>query len=282
MAIAWLNGDWLAPEAARVSVFDRGFMFGDGVYEVMAVYGGRVFMLDAHLARLGRSLAAARMAAPMGDEALRDLLRAAVRKSGERLALLYLQVTRGASLPRRHAFPSAAEPTLLVTVMPAPGLAREHIRPYRLASREDCRWARGDIKATSLIANVLMKNEALAEGCDEALLLRDGMVTEAAAANLFIVADGGIATPPASQELLHGITRGHLLALARGAGLAVQERPVSLEEALAASEVWLTSTSLEVWPVSHIDGKPIGEGAPGEVFQQVDALFQESKRALKG
>ena len=180
-------------------------------------------------------------------------------------------------MPRAHAFPADAEPTLLVTVMPAPGLARERLRPYRLVSREDYRWGRGDIKATSLMANVLLRNEALAAGADDVLLLRDGRVTEASAANVFIVAEGVIATAPASRHLLHGITRAHVLELARQAGLAAEERAPTLDEALAASEVWLTSTSLEVWPVGQIDGQPIGDGGVGERFRQMDALFQASK-----
>lgn len=277
MAIAWLNGDWLAPEEAKVSVFDRGFMFGDGVYEVIAVYGGKPFALDAHLGRLMRSLGEIHLAPPMSKAALEELLTTAVDKSGEQTAYLYLQVTRGVASPRNHAWPEKVTPTLLITVTHSPILERKAVTPYKLVTKQDYRWARGDIKVTSLLANVLLKNEAIAEGYDDAMLIRDGLVTEATASNIFLVKDGVIATPPKSCFLLHGITRDHILALARGAGLAVQEREIREEEILTADEIWISSTGHEVWPVSHVNGQTIGNGAPGVLFKQVDDLYQASK-----
>ncbi|MGB0693537.1 MAG: D-amino acid aminotransferase [Pseudomonadales bacterium] len=277
MAIAYLNGEWMAPEDARVSVFDRGFMFGDGIYEVMAVYGHQVFTLDQHIARLHRSLDAIRIKSPHDDAGWRDLILEAVERGNESPAYLYLQVTRGVKAPRDHVYPAAAEPTVLITVMHAPVLERKHIRPYRVVTKEDFRWGRGDIKVTSLIANGLLKNEAVDEGFDDAILIRDGYLTEATAANVFIVTDGTVVTPPKSNYLLHGITRDHLVKLLTEAGVRVEERAIAEQELLAADEVWISSTGHEVWPVGEVNGQVIGNGAPGVVWQQADELFQHSK-----
>ncbi len=277
MAIAYLNGEWMAPEDARVSVFDRGFMFGDGLYEVMAVYGHQVFTLDQHITRLHRSLDAIRIKSPHDDAGWRDLILEAVERGNESPAYLYLQVTRGVKAPRDHVYPAAAEPTVLITVMHAPVLERKHIRPYRIVTKEDFRWGRGDIKVTSLIANGLLKNEAVDEGFDDAILIRDGYLTEATAANVFIVTDGTVVTPPKSNYLLHGITRDHLVKLLTEAGVRVEERAIAEQELLAADEVWISSTGHEVWPVGEVNGQVIGNGAPGVVWQQADELFQQSK-----
>lgn len=277
MAIAYLNGEWSAPEEARVSVFDRGFMFGDGVYEVMPVYNGEVFTLDEHLQRLNRSLGEVRIKPPRTDDEWRSLFAEAIRKSGLQTALLYLQVTRGVAPSRSHVYPEA-EPTVLVTVTPAPQFERGDMKPYRMVTRADYRWGRGDIKVVSLIASGLLKNEALAEGYDDALLIRDGKLTEATAANVFVVKDGVVLTPPKSQYLLHGITRDHVINLARANNIAVEEREITEAELLDADEVWVTSTGNEIWPVGQINDKPVGNGAAGVVFESMDAHFQASKR----
>ena len=280
MAIAYLNGQWLAPEEAKVSVFDRGFMFGDGIYEVMAVYDGRVFTLDEHIRRLTRSLEAIRITSPCDDETWRSLIHEAVERGDETPAYLYLQVTRGVRAPRDHVYPENAAPTVLITVMAAPALERKAITPYRTVTRTDFRWGRGDIKVTSLIANGLLKNEALAAGYDDAILIRDGHVTEATAANVFIVRDGCVVTPPKSPYLLHGITRDHVVNLAKDAGIPMEERPISEAELLQADEVWITSTGHEVWPVGQVNDQVIGNGSAGVVWQTLDRLFQASKAAL--
>ena len=230
MAIAYLNGQWSDLGDAKVSVFDRGFMFGDGIYEVMAVYKGIVFTLDEHLIRLQRSLDHIRLPSPLTESGWRDLIIEAVEKSGEQTAYLYLQVTRGVAMPRSHNYPDEITPTVLITVTPAPILERNEVIPYKVVTKEDFRWGRGDIKVVSLIANGLLKNEAIDEGYDDAVLIRDGRVTEATAANVFIVRDGQIVTPPKSNYLLHGITREHVLKLARDAGMAVEEREITEAE----------------------------------------------------
>ena len=282
MAIAYLNGEWMAPADARVSVFDRGFMFGDGIYEVMAVYDGKVFTLEDHLARLKRSLAAIRLESPHTDDQWRSIINEAVQRGGEAPAYLYLQVTRGVKSPRSHVYPQPMTPTVLVTVMHAPVLERTDIVPYKMVTKQDFRWGRGDIKVISLIANGLLKNEALDEGFDDDLLFRDGELTEATSSNVFIVKAGVVATPAKSQFLLHGITRDHVLVLLASAGIPVEERAISEAEVLAADEIWITSTGHEVWPIGLVNATVIGNGAPGVVWQRVDALFQASKKTDTG
>lgn len=267
----------MAPDEATVSVFDRGFMFGDGVYEVVAVYRGKVFMLEEHLDRLHRSLGEIRLDSPITRDEWRHLIHIAVERSAEETACLYLQVTRGVSSPRSHQYPENPVPTLLITVTHAPVLERKAIEPYRMSTRTDYRWGRGDIKVTSLIANGLLRNEAISAGYDDAVLLREGKVTEATAANLFIVKGEVVITPPKSRYLLHGITRGHIISLARDASIPVEEREITGDELTDADEVWISSTSHEVWPVSHIDDSVIGTGEAGVFFNAMDKLFQASK-----
>lgn len=278
MAIAFLNGEWMNPEDARVSVFDRGFMFGDGIYEVMAVYESEVFTLEQHLTRLQRSLDAIRLDSPHTREEWRSIIEQAVERGKENPAYLYLQVTRGVAAPRNHVYPETVTPTVLLTLMHAPVLERKDVKPIRVTTKEDFRWGRGDIKVISLIANGLLKNEAIAEGYDDAILIRDGHVTESTAANVFIVSNGTIVTPPKSNYLLHGITRDHVVMLAREAKLTLEERSITRDELLAADEVWVTSTGQEVWPVGEVDDQIIGNGSAGVVWQSVDDLFQASKR----
>ena len=277
MAIAYLNGEWMAPEDAKVSVFDRGFMFGDGIYEVMAVYDGKVFALEDHLVRLKRSLEAVRLESPHTDDQWRSIINEAVKRGGETPAYLYLQVTRGVKSPRTHVYPVLSKPTVLVTVMHAPVLERAEIRPYTMVTKQDFRWSRGDIKVISLIANGLLKNEALDEGFDDALLFRDGELTEATASNVFMVKNGAVVTPPKSNFLLHGITRDHVLVLLAEARVPCEERSISEDELLAADEIWIASTGHEVWPVGQVNDCIIGNGSAGVVWQLVDGLFQASK-----
>ena len=284
MAIAYLNGTWLAPEDARVSVFDRGFMFGDGVYEVLAIYQGLAFLLDEHVQRLERSLAEIRLASPLTGSAWSDLIKEAIARNQAPTASLYLQVTRGPSMPRSPDYPAPATPTIFITVMPSAitleESLEEHIEeptPYKLMTQQDFRWGRGDIKGVSLLANGLLRNEAQAAGYDDAVLIRDGLVTETTHANVFIVKDETIITPPKSCYILHGITRQHILQLARTAGLAVEEREITKEELLDADEVWISSTRHELLPVSEVNAQQIGEAVPGGLWREVNALFQASK-----
>lgn len=279
MAIAYLNGEWQAPEDAKISVFDRGFMFGDGIYEVMPVYWGKVFTLEEHLLRLNRSLNEIRLVSPFTDEEWRSLFDEAIEKSGEETALLYLQVTRGIASNRSHEYPADVKPTVLITVTAAPGLERNEVLPYKMVTKQDFRWSRGDIKVISLVANGLLKNEALAEGYDDVVLLRDGVVTESSASNVFIVKDGVIVTPPKSRYLLHGITREQVIQLAKTNSMELEERDISEAELVDADEIWITSTGHEIWPVGELNGKTVGNGEAGVTWQMMDSLYQASKKA---
>ncbi|MCB1647833.1 MAG: aminotransferase class IV, partial [Pseudomonadales bacterium] len=236
MSISWLNGEWQPIEDAKISVLDRGFMFGDGVYEVIPVYNGKPFTLDRHLARLDRSLDEIRLKNPMDAAAWEALIHEAIEKSGESMAYLYLQVTRGIAKKRDHVYPDA-EPTVLVMVYDAPILARKEIRPYSVVTLEDFRWGRGHIKSVSLIAAGMLKNEAIAKGADDAILIRNGFATESTASNIFIVKDGVLITPPKSHVLLHGITRDVVIELASANGIPLEGRDITEAELAEADEI---------------------------------------------
>jgi D-alanine transaminase len=262
MAISYLNGSWQPIEEARVSVLDRGFMFGDGIYEVIPVYAGKVFTLPRHLVRLANSLVEIKLKNPMSTEAWTTLINEAVERSGETTAYVYIQVTRGLATKREHVYPNVA-PTVLVMVYHSPILERQQITPYKMVTLEDFRWSRGHIKTISLIAAGMLKNEALAQGADDAILIRDGLVMEATASNIFIVKDGVIKTPPKSMHLLHGITRDVVVELALANGLTLQECAITAAELADADEVMITSSGHEVcrWPVSM--ARPLVMVRPG-------------------
>jgi D-alanine transaminase len=277
---AYLNGEYLALEDARISVLDRGFLFGDGVYEVIPVYRGVLFRLEAHLARLERSLSAIRIDNPYPREQWRRLLDGLVaRGQGEPLAV-YLQITRGVAR-RDHAFPGDAAPTVFAMVNPmTPPSETVLTRGVDAVLREDLRWQRCDIKAIALLANVLMRQSAVDEDATEALLIRDGYLTEGAASNVLIVDRGVIVTPPDGPLLLPGVTRDLVLELAREAGLDAREEPISESRLRAADEIWLTSSTKEIIAVTRLDGDAVGDGSPGPLWRRVHALFQDYKRAL--
>jgi D-alanine transaminase len=276
-AIAYLNGEWQAPEDARVSVLDRGFMFGDGVYEVIPVYNGMAFTLDRHLARLDNSLIEIGMTNPMSAQHWTALIGEAVERSEEQIAYLYLQVTRGVAEKRDHVYPTEAKPTVLVMVWHAPILERQEITPLKMVTLEDYRWQRGQIKTVSLIAAGMLRNEAISQGADDAILIRDGLVTEATASNVFIAKDGVLVTPPKSNHMLHGITRDLVLELARETPIRVEERVISESELASADEIFITSSGHEAWPVGALNGAVIGNGEGGVIWQEVDRLVQAFK-----
>ena len=280
MAVAYLNGEWMAPEDAKVSVFDRGFMFGDSIYEVMAVYDGRVFAIEEHLIRMNKSLDAISLDSPYSDEEWLLILNEAVIRADETPAYLYLQITRGVGFPRSDIYPKLVKPTVLITVTHAPILERDKITPYRMVTKDDFRWARGDIKVTSLMANGLIKNEAIKEGYDDALLFRNGELTESTSSNVFVVKDEKVKTPPKSNFLLHGITRDFLLRVLFVNDIPFEEGKVFKEEILTADEIWVTSTGREVWPVVEVNGVLIGKENPGVLWKKVNAFFQEFKQKL--
>jgi D-alanine transaminase len=280
MAISYLNGSWQPVEEANVSVLDRGFLFGDGVYEVIPVYGQKPFTLEKHLQRLDDSLKEVHMSNPLSQNGWVELVKEAITRSGDQDAALYIQVTRGADAKRSFVFPKVVEHTIFLMINPAPILERKEIKPYNFVTMEDFRWQKGHIKSISLIAAGIIKNEAIAQGADDAILIREGKVTECSAANIFIVLDGVIVTPPKSKHLLHGITRDQVIAVASGDGIKVEEREISPEELTLASEIFMTSSTHETWPVGILDGQSVGNGEGGVIWKEVDRLFQALKESL--
>lgn len=273
MSVAYLNGEWGLVENMRVPVLDRGFLFGDGVYEVIPVYGGRLFRLYEHLTRLEHSLEGARITRPWLQTQWVDLLEDLVQRSGDSEPAVYLQVTRGVAA-RAHPFPRKTTPTVFAMGLPR---AKRHPQGGGISAvvREDNRWGRCDIKAITLLANVLLQQEAIDAGAAESILVRDGSLTEGASSNVFVVHEGQVLTPPVGPRLLAGITRALVLELASEAGVVCAEQPVSLAVLRQASEVWLTASTMEMVPVVRIDGKVVGDGRPGPVWKKLSQLFQD-------
>ncbi|BBL76898.1 D-amino acid aminotransferase [Methylomagnum ishizawai] len=276
MALVYLNGEYLPLDQAKVPVLDRGFLFGDGVYEVIPVYGGRPFRLEEHLRRLGQSLAGIRMAQPLSDGEWAAIFERLIDGPGDQY--IYLQVTRGVADKRDHAIPARIRPTVFAMVSPIAPIPLDGIKAVTL---DDIRWQCCHIKATTLLANVLLRQDAVDRGAAEAILVRDGFATEGAASNLFIVQDGSVVTPPKGHDILPGITRDLVLELARQHGLATQERRIRLEELKAAAEIWLTSSTREVLAVTELDGAKVGDGQPGPVWRRIQEIYQAYKQGLR-
>ncbi|HSD99596.1 MAG TPA: D-amino acid aminotransferase [Burkholderiales bacterium] len=278
--IAYLNGEFLPLEQARVSALDRGFIFGDGVYEVIPVYSRRPFRLPEHLRRLQRSLDAIRLGNPMTDEEWARLIHDLVaRHSGEDQSL-YLQVTRGVAR-RDHAFPKEGKPTVFMMSSPLVTPAREQIENgVPCITAIDYRWLRCDVKSVSLLANCLLRQQAAEAGAVEVVLFRDGCLTEASASNVFVVKGGKLLAPPKNNLILPGITYDVVLELAAAKGIAVELRAIPEREVRGADELWVTSSSKEVLAVATLDGKPVGNGRPGPMFKTVHQAFQEFKRKV--
>lgn len=277
----YLDGAFISPEHARVSAFDRGFIFGDGVYEVIPVLGARLFRLRQHLQRLQSSLAAIGLVDPLTAEEWRRLLQRLVDEAGGGDQSVYLQVTRGAA-PRNHAFPTDVRPTVF-----AYSQRQRYGEPgtpptgASAITAEDIRWRRCDIKSTSLLAAVMLRQQAVEQGAIESILIRDGWVTEGAASNVFIVQAGVVLTPPKGPYILPGITRDLVLELARAHGVPMQERSFSLEELRAAEEVWVTSSTQEIKAIVRVDGKAIGAGTPGALHARIARLYEDYKQAVR-
>jgi len=277
----YLNGKFMPLAEARIPVMDRGFLFGDGVYEVIPIYDGRPFRLSQHMERLDNSLRSVRMENPLQPDAWERIFAHLIDAAAGSDQLLYLQVTRGLDPVRNHLFPQGVEPTVFVMTWPAgsrnPDISAKGIAAVVL---EDNRWHRCDIKATALLGNVLIRQAAQDAGAEEAILVRDGLVTEGSSTNPFVVQGGEILTPPVSNRLLRGITRDLVLELARDADLPCAERHITRDELETADELWICSSSREVQPVTLLDGKPVGEGVPGVLWRRMDGLFQDYKVRL--
>jgi D-alanine transaminase len=270
--LVYLNGAFLERAHALVPVDDRGFVFGDGVYEVIRAIDGRLFERERHVERLGRSVTAIRIAIPdaevdrLGD-VWHELLRRNELKTGE--ATVYTQITRGVA-PRAHAFPPAGTaPTIFASASRLALPTAVRARGARGITVPDLRWARCNIKTVTLLPNVLARQQAVEAGADEAFFVRDGIVLEGAASNLFAVIDGEIWTHPLTTYILPGITRDVVIELAHAAHMVVRERPILLEDLARATELFFTGTANDVMPIVSMDGRPIGAGQPGPVAGQL-------------
>ncbi len=276
----YLNGHYLPLEEARIPVMDRGFLFGDGVYEVIPVYSRRPFRLHEHLERLQASLDGIRLANPHTPSEWEGMILRIVEAAASEDQGLYLQVTRGVG-PRDHAFPKQVSPTVFILPLaltpPAPELVDSGVAAITAV---DNRWLRCDIKATSLLPNVLLRQLSVDAGCAETLLLRDGFLSEGSASNAFIVRDGQLLAPPKSNLMLPGITYDVVLELARRLGMTHAVRPIGEAELRDADEVWLTSSTKEVLAITTLDGRPVGDGRPGPLFRRMHAAYQDYKHTV--
>ncbi len=278
----YVDGAYVPEEEAKVSVFDRGFLFADGVYEVTSVLGGKLFDLVGHAARLERSLSELDMAAPVTMVELLEIHRELVRLNEIEDGLVYLQVTRGAAADRDFVFPDPEEvpSTLVLFTQSKPGLADSPAarKGIKVISIPDIRWGRRDIKTVQLLYPSMGKMMAKAEGCDDAWMIEDGAVTEGTSNNAYIVKGRKIVTRHLSNDILHGITRAAVLRFAREAQMEVEERAFTIDEAKAADEAFITSASTFVMPVVEIDGDSLGDGTPGPVASRLREIYLEESR----
>lgn len=279
--LVYLNGDFLPLSEARVSVLDRGFIFGDGVYEVIPVYGGHLFRAEQHLQRLEQSLAAIRMPPPLSVSEWQGIFRRLLEgREGD--SGIYLQVTRGADDKRDLKIPRHLQPTVFAMASPLPQVSAERLNAgVGVITLDDIRWSLCNIKATTLLANVLCKDSALEAGAHDAILIREGMAIEGTASNFFIVKEGRIITPPTGPMLLPGVTRDLVLAIAARHGLAHAEAEIPLAELQTADEIWITSSTIEIMPVTRLNDQQVADGRPGPVWRQVNKLYLDCKNRLR-
>lgn len=277
MNIDFYRDHFIDHNQPSVPIEDRGYQYGDGVYEVIRAYGGVPFMTEEHLDRFERSTAAIQIRAPFTRERIAEIIDEGIGRSGLAEALVYLQISRG-SAPRKHPFPKV-EPVLAMTVRPAaPPSAEKYSNGVSITLLPDERWANCYIKSINLLPNILAKEKAAAGGHDEAVFVRDGRVTEGSSSNIFVVKAGRLHTPPATRWILSGITRLAVLKLAAELGIPIEERDFSPEFLLAADEAFITSTSVEILPVRVADDKPIGPGRPGPISEKLLTAFRELYR----
>lgn len=276
----YLNGEFMPVAEAKISVLDRGFIFGDGIYEVIPAYSRRPFRLAEHLRRLQNSLDAIGLANPYPESEWAVLIDKLIAKNDGDDQYLYLQITRGVA-KRDHAFPKVVHPTIFMMSTPlTPPDAALKASGVTAISAIDNRWLRCDIKSTSLLPNVLLRQQAVEAGTNEAILFRDGFMIEGAASNIFVVKHGTIYAPPKNNLMLPGITYDLVVELAQGAAIPLTIAPVPESLVRDADELWLTSSTREVLPIVQLDGRPVGDGRPGPLFTRMDALYQHYKTTV--
>jgi len=270
--MVFFRGQYIAKQDAHVSIDDRGYYFGDGLYEVFRYYNRRLFEPELHMNRLVRTAAALKIHLPYTPAEIEAIAARLVQDSETDTGIVYMQITRGEA-PRKHQFPDHAEPVMLAYAQhfARPLQAIEH--GISVTTTEDIRWLRCDLKTLNLLPNTLMKQEAVEKGADEVILHRNGTVTECSANNVHMVKNGTLITHPANNLILHGVTRAVLLRLARSANIEVSETPFTLEQLADADEVIISGTTYEASPIVRVDGKPVRDGKAGPVTRQLQRLF---------
>jgi D-alanine transaminase len=273
LPISYLNGAFVPLREARISPLDRGFLYSDGVYEVMPVYAGRPFRFEAHAARLTRSLAEIRMADPHTRAEWRDLISTLITRNGGGDQYVYWQVTRGAEFGRNHAPLPDIPRTVFAFCAPLPVTPATTLENgVECVTAQDTRWAQCDIKSVSLLANILLRQLAVDAHATETILLRDGELMEASSSAVHVVLGGVVVSPPNSRKILPGTTRSAMEEVATRAGIPYKAAPVSEQELRAAEEIWISAATREVQPVTQLDGKPVGTGKPGPLWQRIHEL----------
>jgi D-alanine transaminase len=275
LPLCHLNGSVLPLREARISPLDRGFLFGDGVYEVIAVRRGQARRLTSHLARLARSLGELQIPNPHGDREWRGLIEQLIHANGGGDLYVYVQISRGAEFGRNHAPPPGLTPTVFAYCTPLPMASAETLeRGIACITANDTRWARCDIKSVALLANVLLRQQAVEAGASETILLREGWLTDASSSTVYVIKDQRVLVPPNSTRLLPGTTRSLLEELADSHGIARASVPISEAQLRSADEIWLTASTRGVVPVTTLDGKPVGSGLPGPLWRRMHDLIE--------
>jgi D-alanine transaminase len=283
LPISYLNGEFVPLREARISPLDRGFLYSDGVYEVMPVYAGRPFRFEAHAERLTRSLAAIKMEDPHTRTEWRELFSTLITRNGGGDQYVYWQVTRGAEFGRNHAPLPNIPRTVFAFCAPLPVIQATTLENgVECVTAQDTRWAQCDIKSVSLLANVLLRQLAADAHAAETILLRDGELMEASASAVHVVLGGVIVSPPNSRKILPGTTRSAMEEVATRAGIEYKAAPVSEQQLRTADEIWISASTREVQSVTKLDGKPVGTGKPGPLWQRIHEHWQRYKRELAG
>jgi D-alanine transaminase len=283
LPVCYLNGAYQPLAEARISPLDRGFLFGDAVYEVLPVYAGRPFRLRQHLERLDRSLAGIRMQPSLTHGDWAHLCQELVSRNGVREAYLYLQVSRGVEFGRNHAWPEDLQPTVFAYCSQLDPLSEETLaQGVAAVTAQDIRWARRDIKSTALLANILLKKQAADAAAFETILLEDGQLTEGSSTTVHVVSSGAVYTPPNGHHILPGTTRDVVTELAQLLSIPVHAAPVSEMQLRAADEIWLAFSTRGLLPVTRLDGVAVGDGRPGPLFERLHVAFLNYVRDLAG
>lgn len=283
MSIVYLNGKFIPQESATISIMDRGFLFGDGIYEVVPVFDGLLFGLEDHLKRMDKSLAAIDMQNPLTHEKWKTVLEKLLieNKVGRESVNCYCQITRGADKTRSHIYPENLKPTVVVFLTPLKKSSQEKLSTgFNAITLDDTRRRDCHIKAITLLPNILNIQQAHKQGALEAILIRNGEVLECTSSNIFIVKNGVILTPPTSPLILSGVTRSMILQLAKDHDIPIKECTITPEMLFSADEVWVTGSSKEICPIVQVNNQPVGNGQVGPLWQKMWVLYQAKKQAL--